>query len=293
MSEFRVDSITSSVSDSGLQIAGITTFTDSSGIILPTGTTYDRVVSQLVLSKTIPTEGLKVFLDGKDPLSNDPNDPEFVWKNVGPDSNIPHGYPGIRDGEVTAEPTRIDGVGFDFAGGTTGEGIEIPVNPSEIFNNGAGTLFAFINPDDITTRQTLISGYGSGDHRWDFEIRTSSDLGGGNHDDTYYNMSVDFVINTWQSFAITLDQKGTNGEERYNTQTHYINGLLDSTHSTTTANRGWYGGIDCCLSLARRSTQKHNFEYDGTFGVFLAYNRVLSASEILTLHNTFKGRYEL
>ena len=58
MSEFRVDSITSSVSDSGLQIAGITTFTDSSGMILPTGTTYDRVVSQLVLSKTIPTEGL-------------------------------------------------------------------------------------------------------------------------------------------------------------------------------------------------------------------------------------------
>tara|TARA_B100000131_G_scaffold62116_1_gene58214 strand:- start:52 stop:933 length:882 start_codon:yes stop_codon:yes gene_type:complete len=293
MSEFRVDSITSSVSNSGLQIAGITTFTDSSGMILPTGTTYDRVVSQLVLSKTIPTEGLKVFLDGKDPLSNDLNDPEFVWKNVGPDSNIPHGYPGIRDGEVTAEPTRIDGVGFDFAGGTTGEGIEIPVNPSEIFNNGAGTLFAFINPDDITTRQTLISGYGSGDHRWDFEIRTSSDLGGGNHDDTYYNMSVDFVINTWQSFAITLDQKGTNGEERYNTQTHYINGLLDSTHSTTTANRGWYGGTNCVLSLARRSNDKSQFEYDGTFGVFLAYNRVLSASEILTLHNTFKGRYEL
>lgn len=292
MSEFRVDSITSSVSDSGLQIAGITTFTDSSGMILPTGNTYDRVVSQLVLSKTIPTEGLKVFLDGKDPLSNDPNDPEFVWKNVGPDSNIPHGYPGSRDAETTY-PTRIDGVGFDFTGGTSGEGIEIPVNPSEIFNNGAGTLFAFIDPDDISTRQTLITGYGSGDHRWDFELEGSGNLTGGSHDDNYHDATVDFVINTWQSFAITLDQKGTNGEERYNTQTYYLNGALNSSFSQTTANRGWYGGINCVLSLARRSNNKSQFEYDGRFGVFLAYNRVLSASEILTLHNTFKGRYEL
>ena len=292
MSEFRVDSITSSVSDSGLQIAGITTFTDSSGMILPTGNTYDRVVSQLVLSKTIPTEGLKVFLDGTDSLSNDPNDPEFVWKNVGPDSNIPHGYPGSRDGEST-NPTRIDGVGFDFTGGTSGEGIEIPVNPSEIFNNGAGTVFAFINPHDITTRQTLITGYGSGDHRWDMEIETSGNFTGGNHDDNYADMNVDFVQFAWQSFAVTLDQKGTNGEERYNTQSHYINGLLNTTHSQTNANRGWYGGTNCVLSLARRSNNKSQFEYDGMFGVFLAYNRVLSASEILTLHNTFKGRYEL
>ena len=42
MSEFRVDSITSSVSDSGLQIAGITTFSGTSGMQLPVGPTEYR-----------------------------------------------------------------------------------------------------------------------------------------------------------------------------------------------------------------------------------------------------------
>ena len=282
MSDFRIDKITNREGTRGTQVAGITTFSGISGVTIPSGPTSMRYVSNLVLNKKIPTEGLKVFLDGNITEGR-------VWPNLAEDPNIPDGSFGAS---ADAEPP-ISADGYDFGGGTSMQGVEIPVNPSEIFNNGEGTIFAFIRPDDISNRQTLVSGYGNGDHRWAFELEGSGNLTGGNHDDAYHDATVDFTVNAWQSFAVTLDQKGTNGEERYNTQKYYLNGALNSSFSQTTANRGWYGGTDCVLSIARRSNNKTQFEYDGEFAIFLAYNRVLSEAEILSIHNTFKGRYGL
>ncbi len=42
MSEFRIDKITNRVGDAGTQIAGITTFTGTSGMVMPGGSTEYR-----------------------------------------------------------------------------------------------------------------------------------------------------------------------------------------------------------------------------------------------------------
>ena len=52
-------------------------------------------------------------------------------------------------------------------------------------------------------------------------------------------------------------------------------------------------GITVSKSIFDLVKSKTNFEYNGEFFVFIAYDRVLDDDEMLQLHNAFKDRYGL
>ena len=62
MSDFRIDQITNQAGTAGPQIAGITTFSSTSGMLMPSGNTARRLVSDFV-PKNIIDDGLVLYLD--------------------------------------------------------------------------------------------------------------------------------------------------------------------------------------------------------------------------------------
>ena len=297
MSQFKINSITSKSGDHGPVIAGVSTNNSSGCMIIPTGNNSNRVgVSTYVLNGTIPSEGLRVFLDAGDVNSNDIGDPENVWRNL------------------SDHPTKGD-FRFDTMGrvirttGATGS-IELDGNAngaiigeelcSDLFSSGGGTLFLILKPDDVSTRQTIISGYlntsGINENRWDFEI-SSNYITGGNHSADYYSATSTISADTTVTLGIVLDNSadrlsGITTDQSGNVQKLYLNGSLNSTRvQPLNDTASWASPI--YLSLGRRAQQKANFEYNGEFFVFIAYDSVLDDDEMLQLHNAFKDRYGL
>jgi len=298
MSQFQINSITSKSGDHGPVIAGVSTNNSTGCMIIPTGNSSNRVgVSTYVLNGTIPSEGLRVFLDAGDVNSNDIGDPENVWRNLSD-----HPTKGDFRFDTIGRVTRTTGAtgSIDLDGNANGALIGEELC-SDLFPSGGGTLFLIFNPDDVGTRQTLISGYlntsGLNANRWDFEIRDTGHISGGSHDNAYYPTPTTISANTTMTLGIVLD----NSEDRLsgittsfsgNVQKYYFNGVLNSSFVFPAGNnRSWAAPV--YLSLGRRAQQKSNFEYDGEFFVFIAYDRVLDDDEMLQLHNAFKDRYGL
>ena len=299
MSDFKVNSITDKSGISGPVISGVSTNASSGCMIIPRGSTSNRVgVSTYVLNGTIPSEGLRILLDAGDINSNDPSDPENVWRNLSD-----HPTKGDFRLDTIERITRTTGAtgSFDLSGGENG-GLIGEELCSDLFPSGGGTLFLIFNPDDVGTRQTLISGYlstsGINANRWDFEVRTDALISGGNHDNAYYPMVGTISADATRTLGIVLD----NSEDRLsgittssnigNVQKYYSNGVLNSSFVFPVENnRSWASPIP--ISLGRRAFQRDNFEYNGEFFVFIAYDRVLDDDEMLQLHNAFKDRYGL
>jgi len=299
MSQFKINSITSKSGDHGPVIAGVSTNNSSGCMIIPTGNNSNRVgVSTYVLNGTIPSEGLRVFLDAGDINSNDPSDPENVWRNLSD-----HPTKGDFRFDTISTITRTTGAtgSFDLSGGSDFGGLIGEELCSDLFTSGGGTLFLIFNTDDVGTRQTLMSGYtsqsGLNENRWDFEIRDDALISGGNHDNAYYPAIGTISANATRTLGVVLD----NSEDRLsgistslagNVQKYYFNGVLNSSFVFPVENnRSWASPI--YLSLGRRAQQKAKFEYNGEFFVFIAYDRVLDDDEMLQLHNAFKDRYGL
>ena len=300
MSDFKVNSITSRDGNHGPVIAGVSTNASSGCMIIPKGNTSNRVgVSTYVLNGTIPSEGLRILLDAGDINSNDPSDPENVWRNLSD-----HPTKGDFRFDTISTITRTTGAtgSFDLSGGSDFGGLIGEELCSDLFSSGGGTLFLIFNTDDVGTRQTLMSGYiatsGLNENRWDFEIRDDALISGGSHDNSYYPATGTISANATRTLGVVLD----NSEDRLSgittspntgsVQKYYFNGVLNSSFVFPIENnRTWASPI--FISLGRRAAQKAKFEYNGEFFVFIAYDRVLDDDEMLQLHNAFKDRYGL
>ena len=298
MSQFKINSITSKSGDHGPVIAGVSTNNSSGCMIIPTGNNSNRVgVSTYVLNGTIPSEGLRVFLDAGDVNSNDIGDPENIWRNLSD-----HPTKGDFRFDTISTVTRTTGAtgSIELSGGTNGAIISEELC-SDLFPSGGGTMFLILKPDDVSTRQTLISGYlstsGLNANRWDFEIRDTGHISGGNHSDNYYAIPSTISADTTYTFGVVLDNSedklsGISTDQSGNVQKMYLNGSLSVTRvQAENASASWAAPI--YLSLGRRAFQKTKFEYNGEFFVFIAYDRVLDDDEMLQLHNAFKDRYGL
>ena len=297
MSDLKINNITNTSGSDGPTIAGVSTVSTSAFMVMPSGNSSNRVgVSTYISNGTIPTEGLRILLDAGDINSNDPSDPENIWKNL---SDHP-----------TKGHFRFDTIGRVIrTTGATGS-IELDGNAngaiigeeycSDLFRSGGGTLFLILKPDDVSTRQTLISGYlstsGKNENRWDFEI-SSNYITGGNHTADYYSATSTISADTTYTVGVVLDNSadrlsGISTDQAGNVQKLYLNGSLNVTRvQPENDSASWAAPI--FLSLGRRAIQKANFEYNGEFFVFIAYDRVLDDDEMLQLHNAFKDRYGL
>ena len=296
MSDFKVNSIATKQGQHGPVIAGVSTVNSTGCMKIPSGNRSNRVgLSTYVLNGTIPSKGLRILLDAGDLSSNDTNDPENVWRNLSD-----HPTKGDFTFDTIGTITRTTGAtgSIELSGGDGGAIIGGELSNDLFRKSGGGTLFLILKPDDVGTRQTIISGYDSTTNRWDFEISTAAKITGGNHEtDLYYSTASTISADTTITLGIVLDTSedrlsGISTSQSGNVQTYYLNGSLDSNHAfPIDKNANWQSGT--FVSLGRRATQKANFEYNGEFFVFIVYDRPLDADEILQLHNAFKDRYGL
>ena len=297
MSQFKINSITSKSGDHGPVIAGVSTNNSTGCMIIPTGNSSNRVgVSTYVSNGTIPSEGLRILLDAGDINSNDTSDPENVWRNLSD-----HPTKGDFRFDTIGRVTRTTGAtgSIELDGNANGAIIGEELC-SDLFPSGGGTLFLILKPDDVSTRQTIISGYlntsGINANRWDFEI-SSNYITGGNHSADYYSATSTISADTTVTLGIVLDNSadrlsGITTDQSGNVQKLYLNGSLNSTRvQPENDSASWAAPV--YLSLGRRAQQKANFEYNGEFFVFIAYDSVLDDDEMLQLHNAFKDRYGL
>tara|TARA_R100000234_G_scaffold119523_1_gene102719 strand:- start:52 stop:936 length:885 start_codon:yes stop_codon:yes gene_type:complete len=294
MSDLKINNITNRSGSDGPTIAGVSTVSTSAFMVMPSGDNSNRVgVSTYISNGTIPSEGLRILLDAGDINSNDPRDPENIWKNLSD-----HPTKGHFRFDTIGRVTRTTGVtGSIELDGNANGAIIGEEYCSDLFSSGGGTLFLILKPDDVSTRQTIISGYTSGNNRWDFEISSNYFTGGNHTTDVYYSMTSTISADTTYTVGVVLDNSadrlsGISTDQNGNVQKWYLNGSLNSSHTFPTQKNGtWASPI--YLSLGRRATQKANFEYNGEFFVFIAYNRILDDDEMLELHNAFKDRYGL
>jgi hypothetical protein len=304
MSELRINSITDKSGTSGPVISGVTTNASSACLIIPSGNTSNRVgVSTYITQGTIPqTQAVRQFFDAGDIKSNNPADSTNIWRNLSADPDKTD----IRFDRIGAFTRGTGATGFIDLAGNNHNALICDSMSKDIFNNGGqGTIFLIFRADDVSTRQTLVSGYnqssGENTDRWDFEISGGNIIGGNHQTDLYFYSGTTISADTYYTLAITLDKGddrlvGITTTENGSVLKYYINGSLTD---------GWaypdhhFDGLDSPvkISLGRRpgeaEAQNANFEYNGEFNVFITYNVVLDADEVLELHNAFKDRFGL
>jgi len=189
-----------------------------------------------------------------------------------------------------AAPTD-DGPTHNAAGywefdGTDNEIISGPKCNTLFEDGGSGTIEMWVRLNDVTTRQTLCSGYLSSgstrDDRWDFEVQNSL-LRGGSHDNSFFSGTTTLSTATWYHFVFTLDKSSGNG-----TLKTYVNTALDTTQNFT-LDRDWATDVE--FGIGNRYLQQADFPLNGDIGEVRVYPRALTAAQVFQNYNATKIKY--
>jgi hypothetical protein len=271
MSEFRIDQITNQSGSRGPDIAGITTFSATSGMLMPSGDTFRWMIDDNVVK-----DGLVLYLDAGNDLS---------YAGSG---NLWRDFSGFEN-----NGTLVNGVGFNSSNG------------GSLVFDGADDYakISYSTSLDLPTALTLSVWYYSGTTSADniayLKGRTDGDnynpllqfdgLYGwtGPNGRSFYRPSFGFIQdNTWYNLTVS-HTSGT-------TPNVYKNSILSTFHTFTEG--------DATRALGT-NTNPVGINADiprgliGTFNGRVAsiqlYNRALSASEVLQNYNALKGRYGL
>ena len=142
----------------------------------------------------------------------------------------------------------------------------------------AWSASSWFNPDDDDA-QAVISRGGLGNSGTNFLIWVNNGklkvrLRGG----TTTDLSTSIAANTWYNVAVTWDGSTANG---------YLNGQFVSTIPVATASLQ-----STRFGIGNAGADMDRERFDGKISQVLAYNRALTASEVLQNYNALKGRYE-
>jgi len=184
-----------------------------------------------------------------------------------------------RDGQVIM-PVANSYLNFDGSN----DYINLPY--SELWQNISQISYdLWFNPDVVNVRQGLISSHaevsGANNDAIEIEIQSNgtSFVGFRSTNGTFYNATygTSLSANTWYNLTGVLSSSDIK---------YYLNGQLVATQSS------WPGGnvansASQTLMLARYATHYFN----GKIGSFRAYNKALTAAEVLSNYNTTKGRF--
>ena len=141
-------------------------------------------------------------------------------------------------------------------------------------NSGQGTIMMWIR-NSSSSRQTLASGYVTGDNRWDFEI-ISNTLQGGFHADGFLAGSTTISSNTWTHVCMIVSN---------NTQYFYVNGTIDTSKTIA---KNLQSGIN--LSIGNRLSG-NKFPFSGDISKLKVFNRALTARQVRRNFNAQRGRF--
>ena len=190
-----------------------------------------------------------------------------------------------NDGKVFGGLTATVDEYWEFSG-TDNEVISGPKCNTLFDDGGSGTIEMWVKPNDVTTRQTLCSGYmttgSTQPDRWDFEIRDGA-LRGGSHDNTFFTGTTTLSVNTWYHFVFTLDKSSGAG-----TLKAYVNSAEDQTQ-TFTLDRDWATDVE--FGIGNRFLQRTDFPLDADVGEVRTYRRALTAAAVFQNYNATKSKY--
>ena len=262
MSDFRIDQITNQAGTAGPQIAGITTFSGSSGLLMPSGDTFRRSVLENVV-----TDGLVLYLDAGNDIS----------------------YPGsgtiLRDlSGLGNNGTLQGGVGYV---GTNGESLSFDkvddlITTPYIFPTGnlPKSFSVWFKINSTTDRGWIVAG-GSDANGNAFGLFRN----GGSSNTLYFHgngAAFDMIFNVSQNttdwYNATVSYDGT-------TIRGYINGQLD-VEKTVALNTS-----SSTVDFGARKNRNAAEYFKGNISQVQIYNRALTPQEIQQNYNALKGRY--
>lgn len=286
MSEFRIDQIKSQDASRGPDIAGITTFTGTSGIVMPSGDTAHRFVDP-----NLVTDGLILQYDFSNHNSY-PGSGDTVYDMVGG-----------QNGTLYSSPTYSTDKGGYLSLSGSDDYIQVP-NGSTIRWDQSHSIEFWVYPLGTgDSNQDLFEADYSGNIRIQFDksdygnqgrieaFLESSDLSGDAN--RAYNRW--FVQKEWHHLVITrtnevgnvwVDGKLDNGTARPN-----VNSSQDTqTKSTVSVAQAdqYTGNVFIGRFISGAGTEN----FDGYIALFSLYQKELSKDEVLQNYNAWKGRYQ-
>lgn len=283
MSEFRIDQIKNQAGTSGPNIAGITTFTGTSGIVIPSGDTRYRYSAT---DGEIVKDGLVLWLDAgkQESFGSDGT----VWRDLsGQDNN----------------GTLSSGVGFtvEQGGSLIFDGINDHISAGALSGSFTSfTVIVWFYPTSVTNHENPIDcnySYNGttgnigprlemendGRLTWVYSNITNS------NNSYYYHLVVSsgLAANTWHCAAITYDG-GTN------TSTTYHNGNASGLSRLTVGSPTGFVGVMNNVTIGK------GFHLGGGERIFTGrvsnvsiYNKALTTAEIQQNFNALRSRYGL
>jgi hypothetical protein len=151
---------------------------------------------------------------------------------------------------------------------------------STIFDEGGdSTIEVWVEFDDVTTRQTIVSGYISDPNRWDFEVKDGV-IRGGHHDNTWFTSASSVNTGSWKNLMFVLNNAT-------NTLKFYLNGKEDAS----VASSGFDFHVGVPFSLGDR-TNSNIGTLNGRIGEVRVYKEALTPTQIFQNWNATKYKYK-
>jgi len=273
MSDYRVDKITNQSGTAGPQIAGITTFSSTSGMLMPSGNTARRLVSDFV-PKNIIDDGLVLYLDAGNSASYSGSG--TTWTDLSGNDNTGTLTNGPTYSSANGGSLIFDGVddyleySKQFFSGTDNFTISVwlksdgtqvqyscPISQGHFNNTGFAFQIGFPSPSDMR----FVLGDGSSWQSLSFNYNTNSNF------DWHHLV----VTKNNNSFATYKDGNSTASG------THIIN----------------YGTYNFSIGRDTYNTDSSHRVWKGKISQVSIYNRALSADEISQNFNALRSRYSI
>jgi hypothetical protein len=285
MSEFRIDQISNQAGTAGPDIAGITTFSSTSGMLMPSGNTIKRNIIE-----NIVTNGLVLFLDAENDLSYPGSG--TLWRDLSEELN---------NGTLINSPLFSTNY-ISFNG--TNQNVEIPYSKSP-FRQTSAITYSFlikINSFDINqsaniagTRVSGGNGTGGitifknllGEEIIRFNWTPTTPLS----DNQISSKLINSSVNNWNHFTFTYNYSNVQDWK------FYQNGIL-------LTNREWFANNVTnaipSTSFNQSSNDTIGSRYINSMSYancdisnFSLYNRALTSQEVQQNFNALKGRFGL
>jgi len=188
------------------------------------------------------------------------NNGNTLWHNL-----IDSGHSGVIDG------AHWSGNFFDFDG--SNDVISGQICDNLFTDDTDHTIEVWVKFDDVTTRQTIISGYiGGTNDRWDLEV-SSGKIIGGHHDAGYFTSTASVVTGVWYHLVFVHDHASSLWRVFINTST-----------DVTKTNSGRDLTSNTPLGIGDRVDSSIG-HLNGQISVVRIYSKKLSSTEISTNYN--------
>ncbi len=263
MSEFRIDQITNQSGTAGPNIAGITTFSATSGLLMPSGSTTKRYIPSNIVESN-----LLLYLDAG--IYQSYTGSGTLWRDLSNNNYTEQLINGVSY-------TTSNGGALDFDGTNDYVLIGDVIKPSNI------TVSTWFNADDVSSGQRLA--------RWRFYGFGLTIGNGAIAADIWDSISNNVGVISDSNYLQTNKIYNATMTFGSNTLKLYINGQLIGQKVALT-NSIYYSSDGTGFTIGRDGGSA-GAHYNGKMYTFSVYERALDASEVVQNYNALKGRFGL